>query len=128
MKAFNEQRIGIERLERDLALAEADYQSYAVRREQARIDEVLAAEQISNLNVVQKPDLLRKPVSPKKLLTIGLGLVAGLCGAVCLAVVSARLDPTFDVSNDLDAHLASDEAAAAPRTAAPRDEAQPATA
>jgi uncharacterized protein involved in exopolysaccharide biosynthesis len=105
MKDFNQQQIEIERLERDLALAEADYQSYAVRREQARIDEVLTAEQISNLNVVQKPTLMRKPVSPKKLLTIGLGLMAGLCGAVCLAVVSARLDPTFDHSIDLDADI-----------------------
>jgi uncharacterized protein involved in exopolysaccharide biosynthesis len=102
MKSFNQEQIEIERLERDLGLAEADYQSYAVRREQARIDEILAAEQISNLNVVQKPNLMRKPVSPKKLLTIGLGLVAGLCGAVCLAVVSARLDPSFESLLDLD--------------------------
>jgi uncharacterized protein involved in exopolysaccharide biosynthesis len=109
MKRFNDQQIEIERLERDLALAEADYRSYAVRREQARIDQVLADEQISNLNVVQQPTLVRKPVSPKKLLTISLGMAAGLCGAVCLAVVSARLDPAFDAAADLEINLTAPE-------------------
>jgi uncharacterized protein involved in exopolysaccharide biosynthesis len=113
MKNFNNQQIEIERLERDLALAEADYRSYAVRREQARIDQVLAAEQISNLNVVQTPTLVRKPVSPKKLLTISLGLVAALCGATCLAVVSARLDRSFDNAADLDHGLSAGEEIAA---------------
>jgi polysaccharide biosynthesis protein PslE len=106
IKNFNTQQIDIERLERDLALAEADYRSYAVRREQARIDQVLAAQQISNLNVVQTPTLVRKPVSPKKLLTISLGMVAGFCGAVCLAVVSARLDRSFDAAAESEASLA----------------------
>ncbi len=106
MKTFNDQRIEIERLERDLALADTDYRSYAVRREQARIDQVLAEERISNLNVVQPPSLVRKPVSPKKLLTIGLGFLGGICGAVCLAIMSARLDPTFRVTGDLESELA----------------------
>jgi uncharacterized protein involved in exopolysaccharide biosynthesis len=105
MQKFNGQQIEIERLERDLALAEADYRSYATRREQARIDQVLAAQQISNLNVVQTPTLVRKPSSPKKLLTVLIGLAGALGGALCLAVVSARLDRSFHSAEELEANL-----------------------
>jgi polysaccharide biosynthesis protein PslE len=106
MQKFNEQQIEIERLERDLALADADYRSYATRREQARIDRVLADQQISNLNVVQSPTLIRKPTSPKKLLTVILGFIGALVGAVCLAVLSACLDRSFHTAEELEGSLA----------------------
>ena len=105
MQKFNQHQIEIERLERDLGLAESDYRSYATRREQARIDQVLFAQHITNLNVVQPPSLQRKPVSPKKLLTISLGVVAGIFGGVCLAVVSAWLDRSFHSAEELEASL-----------------------
>jgi uncharacterized protein involved in exopolysaccharide biosynthesis len=105
MQKFNEQLVEIERLERDLALADADYRAYATRREQSRIDRALAADQISNLNVVQRATLVRKPASPKKVPTLAAGLAASVLGAVCLAIVSARFDRSFHSAEELEANL-----------------------
>jgi uncharacterized protein involved in exopolysaccharide biosynthesis len=105
MKKFNGEQVEIEQLERELALHDTDYRSYAVRREQARIDQVLAAQQISNLNVVQTPTLVRKPVRPQKLLTFALGLVAAIGGAICLAVVSAAFNRSFHEAEELESAL-----------------------
>ena len=48
---------------------------------------------------------MRKPSSPKKLLTVLIGLAGALGGALCLAVVSARLDRSFHSAEELEANL-----------------------
>ena len=63
-------------LQRDLQIVEANHRNYAEKLEEARINRALDALQISNVNVVQPPSLVLKPVSPRR------SLIAVLSAAV----------------------------------------------
>ena len=60
-----------------------------MRREQSRIDQVLAEQRISNINVVQQPTFIEKPVSPKRALLLLTAIALGAVGGLALAVLSA---------------------------------------
>ncbi len=102
---LNENEIQISRAERDLQLLEADYRKYSAALEQARIDEALGAEKISNVRVVQHASFEPKPVSPK----LGLIAVGGLALAVgsgfLLAFAMEWLDHTFRTPDDVEQTL-----------------------
>ena len=51
-------------LQRELALQDAKYRKYSENREQARIDQALETNKISNISVVQQATASTKPVRP----------------------------------------------------------------
>ena len=85
LRNLNDREGRIDRLEHQVALLTASYQSYAEKREQARIDQALADSHITNVNVVQPPTLISRPVSPSKRLVVALGLFVAFAGAIGLA-------------------------------------------
>ena len=93
--ALNEHEVRITDLERRVAIAEAKYRNYADHLEQARIGDALEANLISNLNIVQPPSLVEKPVSPKPLILFGLTLVVIVVGNIVLVLGSEYLDHQF---------------------------------
>jgi uncharacterized protein involved in exopolysaccharide biosynthesis len=101
MRALNEHEVRISELERQATIAEANYRSYADHLEQARIGQALEANRISNVNVVQPPSLVEKPVSPKPSLVLGLGLLAAVCGSLGLAFGSEYLDKPRKTTKDI---------------------------
>lgn len=86
VRTLNEHEVMITDLEREVNLATAKYQAYADHLEQARIGEALENFRISNVNVVQRPSLVERPVSPRKMVIAGLGALTALCGSVCLVI------------------------------------------
>jgi polysaccharide biosynthesis protein PslE len=103
LRDLNDREGRIARLEARVNLLKASHQSYAERREQARIDQALADSRITNVNVVQPPTYVSRPVAPSKRLVAGLGLFVALAGAVGLAFVCeylrrGLLSPTSGVS------------------------------
>ena len=85
---LNEQEIKIAELQREVDLLEVNVRANADRFEQARVDQVLKLERISNVSVVQAPSLIEKPVSPKKLLCLVLGLLFASCGSAAVIYLS----------------------------------------
>ncbi len=77
----DEQRIGA--ASNELAILEERYALHAKKLEQARLDDVLASQRITSVNVVQPASLEQKPVKPNK----GLCAIAGLFAA-CAAAIS----------------------------------------
>ncbi|MEM7475920.1 MAG: hypothetical protein AAF483_13085 [Planctomycetota bacterium] len=92
LEDFHSQAIEIEDLQREADILANNYQEYAKKLEQARIDRMLEQERISNISVIQAPNLVFKPSSPKKLLLGVAGLFFGTLGALGIAFVSNALE------------------------------------
>ncbi len=92
-------------LQREVDLQEAHYRKYADGLEQARIDQALEAQRISNINVAQPATYDARPVRPRLLVNLGLGLFAAALASVGLALLLHSLDRSFQAPEDLQARL-----------------------
>ena len=88
LRALNAREAEIVRLQQETDLLAAKYREYAERLEQARLDRELAAERITNVNVVQPPTFVLKPVSPKKPLVLVAAVALGCVGAGAIGFLS----------------------------------------
>ena len=89
LEGINQSEVFIRKLEREIALANANYLTYSGNLEQARIDQEIEAAKISSLNVIQEPTFMKTPVSPKPAMTLGIGL---LLSAILGMVVAVRAE------------------------------------
>jgi len=90
-------------LERRLAVADKDYQSYLGRVQTARILNDMNQAGITNLSVVQAPSLPYKPARPKKMLLFALALFAGLAGGLALCLLLEMADDTIALPEQVEA-------------------------
>ena len=92
---LNDQELEIVELERRVRLFDANYVAYAKGLEQARIDDELKNEGISNLSVIQTPSFVPKPAVPKNARTLILAFIAAMGGAVGVVLLSDHLDESI---------------------------------
>ena len=85
--ALNEKESAILSLETERDLLTQSLRKYIENREQARVTDQMAAQQISSVRVYQEPTFNAKPVAPKKRLIAMAGLVFAAFGALGLALV-----------------------------------------
>ena len=102
LRKLNGEEIKIAELQRSVELAEARYREYAAKLEQARINRSLDEERISSLSVVQPASYVAKPLGPRRLQVLALGLFVAFGGAVGLALVLAWLDPVLGTTRELE--------------------------
>jgi uncharacterized protein involved in exopolysaccharide biosynthesis len=81
----NEQRIT--QMQREVQILEASYRKYSEGLEQARLDESLESQRISNINVAQPATLSPQPVRPQRSLFLIGGLLLAVIGGPGLAVL-----------------------------------------
>src|SRR5262249_43021351 len=62
LRTLNEHEVQIANLQRHTDAAETNYRSYVQHLEQARIAEALELNRISNVNIVQPPSYVERPV------------------------------------------------------------------
>lgn len=105
LRELNEHDLLVTQLERKVKLLDANYVHYVTGMEQARIDQALKAEGISNINVIQSPTFVPKPSQPKKLLTLSLGLALALAGAVGTVLLSNQLDQSMKAVDEIERRL-----------------------
>ena len=105
LKAFNENQLRIAQLSRDVELCQANYRKYSVNLEQARIDQALEAERMSNLSVVQPASYEPRAVRPQRAMSMAMGMVLGLLGGVGLAVAVDSRDRRLRSPEDLETKL-----------------------
>jgi uncharacterized protein involved in exopolysaccharide biosynthesis len=89
--ALNEHEGHITDLSNNVDQLQANYKANVERLEQARIDQALEDRQISNVNVVQSATLVDRPVGPRKLFVLALGVFVALLNGVGIVVVSEFL-------------------------------------
>lgn len=75
-------------LESEVSILQGRYTEHAVKMEQSRLDDILARERITSVNVVQPATLQMRPVSPNKPLCAVAGLLAATAIAVSLPVLA----------------------------------------
>jgi Mrp family chromosome partitioning ATPase len=73
--------------------------------EQARVNEALGREQISNVKVAQAATLVQKPDSPKKAMLLAMGLFMATVGAVALAYLAEWFDQTLRTTAQVESAL-----------------------
>jgi len=106
LKTFNENELRITKLQREIALNEADFRKYAASVEQACIDRSLEAQRMSNISIVQPASYEPKPVRPRKALNLGLGMLAAMFGGVGLALLAEYRNRSLRTAEDLEKTLA----------------------
>jgi uncharacterized protein involved in exopolysaccharide biosynthesis/Mrp family chromosome partitioning ATPase len=102
---LNEAEMEIAALMRDISTQEANLQKYSENLEQARIDDAMENQRISNISIVQGATLPIQSIRPRKLLNLGLGLFLGGFGAILLAIVSELMDHTVKKPHDIEEKL-----------------------
>lgn len=105
LNALNNTEMRFEQLELDLATQRSNYLKYSDSLEQARIDEALDMQRISNISIVEPATCSIKPVRPRTLLDLALGFFLAVSGAVGLACFCEFQDHSLkdpeDVANRL---------------------------
>lgn len=87
LEESNDQEKRLKTLERKVDLAERNHHFYSDKLEQARIQQSLDEEKISNVSITQAATLVEKPISPNKALV----LIAGfLCSCLCGLGIAVR--------------------------------------
>jgi uncharacterized protein involved in exopolysaccharide biosynthesis len=93
IERVNSGELKIVNLQREVDLLDVNYRHYVESFEQVRIQKELESQQISNVNVAQKPSYVDYPVGPGNLLLLALGLIASICGACGVAMLSESMTP-----------------------------------
>lgn len=101
LRELNEFDVQLAELSREEQLRRDKYMQYAENLEQARIDQQLADDRISNVSIAQEPTLSEKPVSPRKLMVALASVMLALAGTATLVMASESLhrDEASDAEN-----------------------------
>ena len=102
LKELNSRDMQLAQLQREVDLAESLYRNYGDKLEQARINDQLDKERISNITLVQPASFIAKPSGPRKIYVLGLGFVVAVLGSVGIALLAAMLDPVLKRLADIE--------------------------
>lgn len=91
--ALNEHEVVIGKLMREVKQLETQYLTYVENMEEARIDQALRADKISNVSIIQPATFVPKPVRPRKAMILLLAFLGGSLAAIVVAVLSEQADP-----------------------------------
>ena len=105
LEKLNAYDLELKRLNRQIQIDEQNYQLYRRKLEEARISDVLDAERIVNVRVIDSPTASARPVRPRKLLMIGLGIVLSLIVSMGSAFVSDYFDHSIRTAEDVKRYL-----------------------
>lgn len=105
LRSLNENEVLIASLKREIEMDEASYRKYAANLEQARIDQELERQRISNIKLVQPATYEVKPVSPRAFWNLALGLLVGSIGGLGLALTAEYMDHSFRTPEDIEERL-----------------------
>ncbi len=105
LRRINEAEIRASELQRQVDLAEQSFKSYSVDAEQARIDEQLEVDRISNISVVQNASFVEKPAKPNKAMFAGLGLIVAVLGSASVAWISERMNRSLRTPQEVEEEL-----------------------
>ncbi len=95
----------ISKIEREVQLQDVGYRKYCENLEQARIDQALEGERISNINVIQPASISDKPVGPNVLLILMAGMFCAILAAFGVVFVADAFDHSTESSKDVEEKL-----------------------
>jgi len=102
---LNNTEVKMVNLQRELALLDGKYKKYTENLEQARIDQALMSNKISNISVIQAPTASLEPFKPLRAIYIALGFLLGILGGTLLAFFSEYYDHSLRKPQDVEEKL-----------------------
>ncbi len=112
----NETRLA--RLQREREMQETKFRRYSENLEQARVDQALEMEKISNISVVQSASLPLRPESTGRQLKLALGLLLAVFGSVGVALLFEYADHSLKTPQDVEEKLGLPTLVSIPRVSA----------
>ncbi len=88
LKNINENELRLAQINRKLDLSRRNYEDYAQRFEQTRIDLALSEKNLSNLSILQAPSQSKIPSNPKVMLTLFMGVTIAAFLSLLISVAS----------------------------------------
>lgn len=92
-------------LQREVDIANNEYQRYQENLQRAKISAELDSGRISNVNIVQPPTLSLVPIKPRKSLNLMFGLLFGITGGLALAFLREYFDSRMKCAEDVEEKL-----------------------
>jgi polysaccharide biosynthesis protein PslE len=92
LQVLNDNEIRIAQLQRDEQILDASYRRYVDSREQARLEDSLDRENVSNMTVAEPATLSMQPVRPQRSLILMAGVFFAVFGGPCLALAAEHLE------------------------------------
>lgn len=92
-------------LQRELEINERNYLTYAAKVEEARISDNLDRQKIASISVIQAPTTPHKPVKPKTLLNIMLGVILGATAGLAFAFFVDFMSQSFSTPGQAERRL-----------------------
>ena len=128
LERLNDQELELAQLEREVKLLEGKYAMHVQKLEEARVNDALSGEGITNVKVAQPASLVYKPVSPKKALLLAGALMLALVGGIGSAFAAESLDQTLRTTSQVERQLGLPVLASMPRRTRGRKKRRPAKA
>jgi uncharacterized protein involved in exopolysaccharide biosynthesis len=92
----------LQKFQLEINVAEARFMANASRREEARSQGILDRRQVANIVILSPPSYREKPVKPKRLLIMIMGILVGITAGVGLALFLEWQKDTIHSERDLE--------------------------
>jgi uncharacterized protein involved in exopolysaccharide biosynthesis len=93
---LNRVEVKLNQLEQEVEVYRQNYRLYLTKFEESRISSAMDSEKITNVSLLEPAGAPLKPVSPKKLLHLVLGVFLGAFGGLGLAFLMEYLDDSLE--------------------------------
>lgn len=104
-RSVNEDTLVLANLERKRTALEGSYKKFSENLQQARIDQSLKLEKISNITIAQQPTYSLQPLKTRKMVVLLGGVFGGILAAVGLAFFLESFDHTIRKPDDIQERL-----------------------
>lgn len=112
---LNADELQVRRLERELAINEANYRRYRDNMEHSRLDRELDAARISNISIFQPASYEPQPASPRRALNLALAAIGGAFLALACVLLAEMFDSSVKSPGDVQRLLEAPYLGAIPR-------------
>ena len=99
---FNKIEVLHNQLEQEVDVDRQNYQLYLTKFEESRISDAMDSQKIASVHLIEPAQIPLKPVSPKVLLNLVLGLFLGAFGGLGLAFFLHYMDDSLETVEDVE--------------------------
>jgi polysaccharide chain length determinant protein (PEP-CTERM system associated) len=96
LEKLNRLEVRLNQLEREVDVDRQNYRLYLTKFEESRISNAMDSEKIANVSLIEPARAPLKPVSPRVLLNLALGIFLGAFGGLGLAFFTEYLDDSIE--------------------------------
>jgi uncharacterized protein involved in exopolysaccharide biosynthesis len=105
LEKLNRIEVELNQLQRQVEVDQQNYRLYLTKFEESRISDAMDTEKMTNVTQIQAAEPPLKPVSPKVLLNLILGVFLGAFGGLGLAFFMEYLDDSLEKPEDAESAL-----------------------